>query len=244
MRAWTSKLTAAIHPMQKYLDLGSVPPYRPIRQHPLIERLRLAVSFDHVAIMGLDLEGYTFEKFNSVDSDFPPAFLDAYAADDLGRSDPLSIAALDGLIISDAKAWERQPPSQRLVYLLDHFGLQNRTIFPIRRGNLVYGAVCLSRTNPFSEEEMTFIQQAAPLVHHQITKDLMMQFAASELRLRKSEIDCLERASIGLTSEEIAASTGLSVFTVNNYIKSATVKLDCTNRAHAIAELIRRRLIE
>jgi LuxR family transcriptional regulator len=71
----------------------------------------------------------------------------------------------------------------------------------------------------------------------------MERFAAEHMRLSKGEMACLAQASLGLTSEGIAKSTGYQLDTVNSYVKSATKKLGAVNRTQAIAEAIRRRLI-
>jgi DNA-binding CsgD family transcriptional regulator len=47
-----------------------------------------------------------------------------------------------------------------------------------------------------------------------------------------------------MTSEEIAAATGYKTETVNSYLKSATRKLGTANRLEAVADAIRRGIIE
>ena len=116
-------------------------------------------------------------------------------------------------------------------------------MFPVGRGELVYGAVCLTRSTPFEAEEVEFLSLIAGPVHGAVTNDLMQRYAAREIKLTEGEILCLQHASFGMTSEEIAAATGYQQNTVNGYIKAATAKLGCNNRAHAIAELIRRGLV-
>jgi LuxR family transcriptional regulator len=64
------------------------------------------------------------------------------------------------------------------------------------------------------------------------------------MKLSKGELACLVQASLGLTSENIAKATGYQAETVNSYIKSATKKLGAANRTQAIAQAIRRRLID
>jgi DNA-binding CsgD family transcriptional regulator len=72
----------------------------------------------------------------------------------------------------------------------------------------------------------------------------MERFAADELKLSAGELICLRLASKGMTSDQIATESGYQVDTVNTYIKHATRKIGATNRTQAIAEGIRRRLIE
>jgi DNA-binding CsgD family transcriptional regulator len=63
------------------------------------------------------------------------------------------------------------------------------------------------------------------------------------MRLSNGEMACLQLASRGLTSQEIAIESGYTVDTVNSYIKLSTRKLGVSNRIEAIAEGLRRRLI-
>jgi hypothetical protein len=62
-----------------YVDLPSVPKHRYFGKSDIIERLRKAVPFEYVFIAGLDVENYRFGEGVSIDTDLPPAFLEAYA---------------------------------------------------------------------------------------------------------------------------------------------------------------------
>ncbi|MBD8553478.1 helix-turn-helix transcriptional regulator [Rhizobium sp. CFBP 8762] len=77
---------------------------------------------------------------------------------------------------------------------------------------------------------------------YQIMKDML---AADERRtnhndnLSEREMVCLQMASDGHISEEIADRMGLSVHTVNAYLGTATTKLNSVNRIQAIAKALR-----
>lgn len=58
------------------------------------------------------------------------------------------------------------------------------------------------------------------------------------------EVECLQLASYGKTSAEIGIILGISKHTVDTHLKNATRKLDTTGRCHAIAEAIRREVIQ
>jgi LuxR family transcriptional regulator len=228
-----------------YVDLQSVPRWRRLIAHPFIERMRLAVAFDYIAVSGLDIDGYRFGQAASIDSDFPPAFLDAYATDGLFLSDPFVLiakGACDGIVI-ESEIWKTREPGQRLLYLTRTFKVQNRTLFPVMRNETLYGAVCFTRSIPFDEDELKFLSLVAEPIHSTVTEPLMKRFATKEMKLSKGELACLWQASQGLTSEEVATATGYQQETVNSYIKSAVKKLGCSNRTQAIAEAIRRRII-
>jgi DNA-binding CsgD family transcriptional regulator len=227
-----------------YIDLRSVPKHRHFGRNPIVDRLRLAVPFDYIAISGLDVEHFRFGEGFSIDTDMPPAFLEAYDADRLYAEDPFVLAARSSLtIVVESDAYAAKPPPQRLVYLQRLFNVHNRTLIPVLRGETVYGAICFSRATAFSSEELAFLNLVADSIHNAFTKPLMDRFAADQLRLTKGELACLTEAGRGLTSEAIALATGYQNDTVNSYIKSAIKKLGAANRTQAIAEAIRRKLI-
>lgn len=225
-------------------DLQSLPARRQIVAHPFVERIRSAVPFDFFAVSGLDLDGYRFGSGHSIDTDLPPAFLEAYYEDGLLRSDPFVKASIDATkVVVEEQVYAQTPPPQRLQYLARTFGVLNRTLFPIRRGDLVFGAVTFSRSTPFSAEEIEFLGELAETVHRSITRPIMEKFSAQTLKLSDGEIVCLRLASLGKTTDDIAAASGYTSDTVNSYMKIAIRKLKAENRVHAIAEAIRRGLI-
>lgn len=231
--------------LDDFVDLGSVPRHRFIHNNAFVARLRKAVEFDYVMISGLDIEGFQFGTAQSIDTDFPPAFLEAYYDEKFHLSDPFVLACKNAQrVTSESDVLKGVVLNERLAYLLDAFNIKNRTVFPIRRGDLVYGSVGFTRTAPFTADELAFLGAVAEAAHHEITGPLMRKFGAAELKLSQGEVTCLRLASGGLTSEQIAAESGYQVDTVNTYIKNATKKVGATNRTQAIAEAIRRRLIE
>jgi len=231
--------------LDDFQDLRSVPSHRHFGRIDAIDRFRLAVPFDYIYISGLDVDHYRFGIGVSVDTDMPPAYVDAYIADRLAAKDPFVRAAKTSRTpLREADVYVNSPPPQRLQYLAQTFAIENRTFFPIMRGEVVYGGVCVTRTTPFDANEMKFLELAAPCLHHAVTRPLMERFAAQQMKLTKGEIVCLSAASLGFTSEEIASQSGYQSDTVNSYIKNATKKLGASNRSQAIAEAIRRRLID
>ena len=142
-----------------------------------------------------------------------------------------------------APARTRAPP-QRLRYLKDTFGIHNRTLFPLLRGDVLYSTIIFSRSTPFTADEIHFLKESATVVYSAVTRPILEKFQAQSLRLSEGELICLRLSSRGGTSEAIAAESGYAVDTVNTYIKTAIKKLGATNRVHGVAEAIRRRLID
>lgn len=231
--------------LDDFADLASVPPHRSCRNHPFLERLRKAIEFDFVSISGLDIDGFRLGSGQSLDTNAPPAFVEAYFADGLYKSDPVVLAlATSKCVVIEQKIYETNPPPRRLAYLTELFNFRNRTVFPLRRGSLTYASVCFTRSEPFDADEIAFLEHIAPAVYSVITAPIAERFASESLKLSTGQITCLKLASEGLTSEDIGANSGYQTETVNSYIKAATKKLGARNRTHAIAEALRQNIIE
>lgn len=228
-----------------YVDLSSVPALRQLRDNTCVGQLRKAVPFEYVTVGGLDLEGYEFGCSLSIDTDMPPLFVETYFAEKMSPRDPLVVAGkTKKTAFTEEEACDLVSPPQRLLYLSRAHGIRNRILFPLCRKDAVYGAVCFSNARPFTQGEFEFLSFMAEPLHTAITKPLMDRFAASQLRLTKGELLCLKLASRGLTSDEIADASDYTSETINSYLKSAARKLGASNRVHAVAEAIGRRLID
>lgn len=71
-----------------------------------------------------------------------------------------------------------------------------------------------------------------------------VQDCAKTPPVSKREVECLRLTANGLTSEDIAATLGLSVHTANQYLTNSTQKLNAVNRIHAVAKALRSGLID
>ena len=111
--------------------------------------------------------------------------------------------------------------------------------FPVRLGAMGNGYVVFTAGSLNLSSDLMIEQHVRSC---QIMTDLL---ALDERRtvpaemLSEREVACLQLASDGRISEEIAENLGLSVHTVNAYLGSATTKLDAVNRIQAIAKAIR-----
>ena len=228
------------------VDLRSMPRLQRLGDDPVFDILGSAVPFDFVSISGLDLDNYRIGSFRTVVSTFPPAFTEAYGEEGLFRTDPLVLSRDTGmLLVREADAYRQYPAPHRLKYLLRTFEIGNRLAIYLRRSDRAYGAVVFSRIDSdFSDNEAAFLAVIAPALHERVMGPLMERFAATQIGLSVGEIECLSMIGRGMTSEEAASNSRFSKDTVDSYIKSAMKKLNATNRAHAIAEAVRRRLID
>lgn len=210
-----------------------------------LERLRKAVPFEHVCLGGLDLDGYRFGSGRSIDTDMPIAFLDHYYGEGLSQIDPLvSYGQKAKVAFSEEEATDVMGAAPKVEALKSSHEIGKRFFIPLARNGKVFGGVCFTTQKRFTADEMAFLTFSAEPLYWQLIGPLMRRFAPAELGLTAGELTCLTLASHGLTSEEIAASSAYKTETVNSYLKAATKKLGVANRAEAIADAIRRRLID
>ncbi|WP_313606743.1 LuxR C-terminal-related transcriptional regulator [Rhizobium sp.] len=230
--------------LDDYADLASVPRHRTFQQNDMIDLFRKAVPFDFIAVAGMDCDGYGFGHGHSIDTDLPPAFLELYYGENWPRQDPFVSASrgASGIVVEE-DVYKTSPPEQRLSYILRSFGVLNRTLVPLLRNKTVFGAVTFCRADKFSDLELAYLAMIAPSLHDAFVWPIMEKFAADHLKLTAGEIACLQGASDGATTDGISSLTGFQPATVDTYLKSATKKLKAKNRAHAVAEALRRRLV-
>jgi len=231
--------------LEEIVDLRSLPQFRPIRGNAFIDRLRMAVAFDYVTVSGLDLDGYRLgERGFHVESDVPQALVEVYLADGLYQTDPILHAVQKtNCYALQSDVYFNSDASPRLEQLAREFAVHNRTAFPISRDDIVVASVCFMRKEPFSKSELDFLGMVARPIYHSVVDPIVQRFNAESANLTTGEIECLRLASKGLTTMEISEDVGFQSFTVDSYLKSAIRKLGTRNRAHAIAEAIRRSLI-
>jgi DNA-binding CsgD family transcriptional regulator len=217
-----------------------------IHNNDLIEQTRRSVPFDHVSFTGLDIDGLRFGAGAYLRSDFPTATLEAYYSESMVGVDPLvkAVIGAEAAVTEEQAFDEAGTVDQRLLALLRSGGIRNRTVVPLSRNGSTYGAMCVTREKPFNESELSFLSLVAEPLHKILTKPGVDRFALHNQILTAGELLCLRHASRGMTSEEIGHATGYTTETVNSYLKSAPRKLGATNRVEAVANAIRRGLID
>ncbi|MDL2408103.1 LuxR C-terminal-related transcriptional regulator [Rhizobium calliandrae] len=234
----------AIHSFDLYRSLSAVPTHRILRNNGVVDKLRQSVGLKHIAVAGLDIDGYHFGGGRSSETSFPPAYVETYFAEELHLSDPLVILSRRrNAPTTEEEALDTIVAPARLEYLNRSFDIRNRFLVPVARNDRVYGGVCFTSDRPFAESERQLLAFLAEPLHKSVTRPVMDRFAASACCLSEGELLCLAMASKGLTSDEIAATSEYQAETVNTYLKRAARKLGATNRTHAIAEAIRRQII-
>jgi hypothetical protein len=65
--------------------------------------------------------------------------------------DPIVVAGKSKMTpLTEEEAYDLSQPPQRLLYLMRAYEVRNRVLIPIARGNIVYGGVCFTNSQPFT----------------------------------------------------------------------------------------------
>jgi DNA-binding NarL/FixJ family response regulator len=102
------------------------------------------------------------------------------------------------------------------------------------------------KTGPMSDvvRAVRAVASGSPYVDPGLTSMLLERRAHSEeSALSRRETEVLQLLANGLTTDGAAGELFLSPTTVRSYAESGMEKLEASNRTHAVAEAIRRRLI-
>jgi len=207
----------------------------------IISRLRKIVPFDQYALSGLDYPGLGLGAGIMLASDMPSNFLKQFLELGLFKYDPLySGLSKDNRWNSwhDLRSIDRTEPKLKdIIALQKAYGISTRSVVAF-----LYGGATFTRNTPFTEDEKFILEIAARTLHSELSATYIANMTA-HAGLMTGEIACLQAIAQGQSSEEAAKSTGFTVQTTSAYIKSACHKLEAINRTHAVAEAMRRKII-
>lgn len=116
-------------------------------------------------------------------------------------------------------------------------------VVPIFDGSVVFAYICSSEFQKGMDFDdpllaaFTFYGKQIGKVINSTNKKIRTQL------LSKRELEVMKRIAAGESTKEMAELMNISIFTVNQYVKSAIKKLGAKNRSHAISELYRRDMI-
>ncbi|WKL56105.1 LuxR C-terminal-related transcriptional regulator [Asticcacaulis sp. ZE23SCel15] len=212
----------------------------------IISYIRSIVPFDQFGFSGLDIDGCETGNGVLLLTDIPEDMFAEYIAQNLAPLDPIFLNVTEQ---NPVVSWHDLPETERfsvearpLNNLLRKHRIAARTLITFWSANRLYGSALFTRPTPFSKAELEVLTWFAHRIHSELSAPLLEKLN-ERLNINSGEILCLEWASRGHTSEEIAAATGYTTETVNSYLKAASKKLKARNRAHAIADAIRINLI-
>ena len=212
----------------------------------LIDQIRQKVPFRHIAMTGLDVDGLKVGNNAYLVCDFPPDYMVEYYVGGYIDIDPLIALFREGRdVCRDCDAFateEARKDGYKTLDLLRRHGIRERTIVPVRNGIRLVGTLSLVTDEPINERQSQLLTQIATTLHA-VSARPALEVLNRELKLTRGELYCLDKASEGLTSGDIAAEDVYSVDTVNTYLKTAARKLGAQNRTQAVVKAMRRGLI-
>jgi two-component system nitrate/nitrite response regulator NarL len=172
------------------------------------------------------------------------------ALDAIRRLDPdvavldLQLPVLDGMAVLDAI--QREQRRTRTV-VLSAYDDSARVYRSIAAGARAY----LTKTAPAGAIEDAVVAVARgesvfpPEIHAGLAREIRARRELADRPLLSArELDVLRLAADGLTTADIGAQLHLSTATVKSHLARAYEKLDVTDRAAAVAQALRRGLLE
>lgn len=118
-------------------------------------------------------------------------------------------------------------------------------LFPVSNDQRRYGAVIFAGGDiDLAEDTLASLHRRCYRIFTRAIRHEPEPEGKAPPAISKRELQCLKLSANGLTSEEIAKRVGLSVHTANQYLASATQKLNAVNRVHAVAKALRAGLID
>jgi len=214
--------------------------------HPKLAALKTIVPFDQYAFSGIDYPGLGVGGGVILASDMPFEFLQAFLDQGLYRVDPLSSLITPSMNWGswhDLSAADLSRPELQPIRLLESkYKVSTRSVVVFYRGAVRCGGASFTRKTPFTDKEKLILEAVAKVVHLDLSSEYILRMSR-HAGLNAGEISCLSAVASGLDLAAASVSTGFKPETVTSYIKSATKKLGASNRTHAVAEAMRRRLI-
>lgn len=213
----------------------------------IMDRLRRIVPFDGFAVSGLDVEDCRVGKGIFLAASYPTDLTGRYVREQWLRTDPLVQTLSEQ---APSARWQDLDPVhfkgrqvETLLGALDDHDVGPRMVLTFWNRGRMYGSATFSRHKRFSDDEVADLTHFAPVVHDHLSRPIIAALNA-RTGLTRGEMICLKLGGEGLTAEQISDASDYSTETVTTYLKSATRKLGAANRTQAIAEAVRRKIIE
>lgn len=206
-----------------------------------------AFGFDHFCMAGVPPSGAAVEAYVRIDA-WPPGWADHYIRKSFFEVDPV-IAHLRRaerpFRWSEAHAARRSAASDRMMQeAARDWKLVEGLTVPLRRADgglatITYGSSARD-LDPAADVTLHLTSIYAELR----AGDLLDHRPAPTPALTAREIECLRWASAGKTVWEISVILNMSERTARFHLDTAARKLGARNKAHVIAEALRRGIIE
>ncbi|TBW36276.1 LuxR family transcriptional regulator [Siculibacillus lacustris] len=214
-----------------------------------LSRIAGGFGFDSFLLTGVPDPGRRIDGYIML-SGWSEAWLDRYVSQDYVQVDPIARrlqSVADPFVWSEVmRGLKPDPMGRRVMDEAASIGMRDGLCVPLYdrvRGRSVLSLA--ARTVDLSPADRAVLHLVGMYAQSRIRTLLDPAPHVDEHpRLSPRERECLQWTAAGKTSWEISAILGLSQSTTDGYIASATRKLGAVNRTQAVAEGIRRGLID
>jgi DNA-binding CsgD family transcriptional regulator len=166
-----------------------------------------------------------------------------YFASDL-RPSPREVArSLEGGTVYRYDASRFGPGSERLRAACTAHDVVDVTAVPISHGSELAGVAGFCGAPALDRQREMALQLFAYSAFAHVRAIRMSTTEARSAALTPREREVMRLSAVGLTSAEIAEQLGMSARTVNQHVDNVADKLGTRNRAHTVAEIVRRGLL-
>lgn len=214
--------------------------------HELVDLCRRSVPFAGFMMSGCGIAQLGPASGNILATDFPLVLVRRIVAEHWHECDAAVVAALEshGIVGPSelARIAARDALMASRLEARREYGLGPSCVVPVLRAGRTVGAVEFTRDAPPTPREAQYLEMIAATLFREalrLNPPDLRRFTPS-----RRELDCLRLSSEGRTNAEIAAAFAISAQTVAFHIKRCCVKLSAGNKVGAVAEAIRRGLIE
>ena len=166
-----------------------------------------------------------------------------YFASDL-RPSPREVAAsLNDNAIHRYNNSRFGPGSERLRAACEKNDVVDVTAVPVNHAGELVGVGGFCGTAELDKQREIALQLIVYSAFAHVRTNRSSSGDSREVKLTPRERDVMRLSAAGLTSVEIAEQLGMSARTVNQHVDNVADKLGTRNRAHTVAEIVRRGLL-
>lgn len=183
---------------------------------------------------------------------YPESWIEHYFESDFNLHDPILDYCRKHVV---PVAWHapglvNSAESERVMNEATEFGLRFGVSVPLHSPNGELGVLSMAldqrmvAAHAIAERALPYAQMMAGYVHEAVRRVFSLTDNEKEQALTEREHECLRWAADGKTSWEIGQLLNLSERTVNFHLNNATLKLDASNRQHAVVRAVLKGLIQ
>ena len=136
------------------------------------------------------------------------------------------------------------PSEQRARDVAERGDVLESTLIPLGYNNKIVGALGFRGSSPLTQQQEMSLLMIAYALFARFREVRNTPLPSDGAQLTPRERQVIRLSADGLTSMQIATKLGMSTRTANQHFDNIADKLGTRNRAHTVAEVIRRGLLD